>query len=101
MDPPSYGRGPNGEMWKIEDQLVPLIEACLEILDDEPLFFLINSYTTTFSAQVIDNVMNQTVLKRLNHGVVDTQEIGLPVLNSPLILPCGVSGRWARDKDSL
>lgn len=94
MDPPSYGRGPNKELWKIEDHLIPLIEACMDILVDEPLFFLINSYTTTFSPQTIQNVLTSTLLQKYPKGTLDVSEIGIPVQNSTLILPCGVSGRY-------
>ena len=93
MDPPSYGRGPNKEIWKIEEQLFPLIEACLDILDD-PLFFLVNSYTTGFPASVIQNILNETVLQKHPQGTVVSGEIGLPITSSQLILPCGIYGKW-------
>lgn len=101
MDPPSYGRGPGGEVWKIEDQLVELIEACLDILDPNPLFFLINSYTTTFSSAVMRNVAAATLMSHLGYGAIDADEIGLPVLDSDIILPCGVSSRWCYREDLL
>lgn len=101
MDPPSYGRGPNGEIWKIEEQLYPLIQACLEILDDDALFFLVNSYTTGFSATVLHNVLHATVLKRFNEGVLSCGEIGLPITLSKTILPCGIYGRWERTNDTI
>lgn len=94
MDPPSYGRGPNKEVWKIEEQLFPLIEACLDILDDDPLFFLVNSYTTGFPASVISNILNETVLQKHKDGKVVSGEIGLPITSSKLILPCGIYGKW-------
>ena len=94
MDPPSYGRGPNGEVWKIEEQLYPLIEACLEILDDNPLFFLINSYTTGFSATVLENVIHASVGRKHPGGIITTGEIGLPVTRTNTVLPCGIYGRW-------
>lgn len=94
MDPPSYGRGPNGELWKIEEQLYPLVAACLEILDDDPLFFLINSYTTGFSATVLNNVLNASLMKKHPEGKVTTGEIGLPITRSNTVLPCGIYGRW-------
>lgn len=94
MDPPSYGRGPNGEIWKIEEQLYPLIQSCLEILDDEPLFFLVNSYTTGFSATVLENILHATVLKRYPEGRIQTGEIGLPITKTNTILPCGIYGRF-------
>ncbi len=94
MDPPSYGRGPNGEIWKIEEQLYPLISACLEILDDNPLFFLVNSYTTGFSATVLENLLHATILKKHPNGMIQTGEIGLPITKTNTILPCGIYGRW-------
>lgn len=97
MDPPSYGRGPSGEVWKIEDELYPLIEECMAILSDEPLFFLINSYTTGLSAQILTNVLTLT-LKAKYGGSVNSDEIGLPIEKSGLILPCGISGRWEMNK---
>ncbi len=95
MDPPSYGRGPSGEVWKIENELYPLVEDCMKILSDRPLFFLINSYTTGLSAQVLANVLSMTVAKRFG-GIVTADEIGLPMTANGLVLPCGVSGRWER-----
>lgn len=92
MDPPSYGRGPKGEIWKIEDMIHPLIKLCTQILSDEPLFFLINSYTTGLAPAVL-TYMLATELKEFN-GTVDSQEIGLPVSSNGLVLPCGASGRW-------
>lgn len=93
MDPPSYGRGPNGEMWKIENELFGLINACMEILTPEPLFFLVNSYTTGLSPTVIKNMLAMSVGRKFG-GVLDADEIGLPVTASGLVLPCGASGRW-------
>ena len=92
MDPPSYGRGPKGEIWKIEDAIHPLVKLCTQILSDDPLFFLINSYTTGLAPAVL-TYMLATELKKYN-GHVDSQEIGLPVTSTGLILPCGASGRW-------
>ena len=97
MDPPSYGRGPNGEMWKFEKEIVNLIDACLEILDDEAIFFLINSYTTGFSPVVLENLMRKTILDRINKGNVEAYELLLPTTHSDLLLPCGISGRWSND----
>lgn len=94
MDPPSYGRGPSGEVWKIEDELYPLIEDCMKILSDKPLFFLINSYTTGLSAQILTNVLTMTLKSRYG-GTVASDEIGLPIQSSGLVLPCGISGRWS------
>ena len=96
MDPPSYGRGPKGEIWKIEEQLYPLVSACLDILDPHPLFFLINSYTTGFPASVLRNILSSTVLRRHPAGKVEAGEIGLPISASDMILPCGIYGRWVK-----
>ncbi len=96
MDPPSYGRGPKGEIWKIEDELYPLIEDCMKILSDNPLFFLINSYTTGLSPAIMDNVMELTMKKKYN-GVVNTDEIGLKMQEKNMVLPCGISCRWNKE----
>lgn len=93
MDPPSYGRGPKGEIWKIEEAIHPLVKLCVELLNDEPLFFLINSYTTGLQPAVL-NYMLGTELKAFN-GISDSQEVGLPVSSNGLVLPCGASGRWS------
>ena len=90
MDPPSYGRGPSGELWKIEDELYPLIEACMKILSDEPLFFLINSYTTGLSQTIMSNVLTLTMQKKYG-GTVSCDEIGLMMQDKQMILPCGIS----------
>ncbi len=92
MDPPSYGRGPKGEIWKIEDSIHGLIRLCAKLLSDEPLFFLINSYTTGLAPAVL-TYMLATELKQY-HGTVRSDEVGLPVSSNGLILPCGASGRW-------
>ena len=92
MDPPSYGRGPKGEIWKIEESVYPLIQLCSQILTDNPLFFLINSYTTGLQPAVL-SYMISTVLGTAN-GTVTASEIGLPVSSNRLVLPCGASGRW-------
>ena len=92
MDPPSYGRGPKGEIWKIEDAIYPLLQACTQILSKNPLFFLVNSYTTGLQPAVLA-YMIQTVMKPYG-GITDAQEIGIPVSTNSLILPCGASGRW-------
>lgn len=94
MDPPSYGRGPGGEVWKLEDELYGLVEACAGALTDDPLFFLINSYTTGLQASVLKNMIDMTVGKR-HGGVSAADEIGLPVTAGG-VLPCGASGRWQR-----
>lgn len=92
MDPPSYGRGPKGEIWKIEDAIYPLICLCEQLLTERPLFFLVNSYTTGLQPAVL-NYMISTVLKKYD-GQVEAQEIGLPVSSNGLVLPCGASGRF-------
>ena len=94
MDPPSYGRGPKGEIWKIEDSIHAFIQLCAKLLSGDPLFFLVNSYTTGLAPAVL-TYMISTELRRFG-GRVDSQEIGLPVTQSGLILPCGASGRWER-----
>lgn len=93
MDPPSYGRGANGEVWDIEESLNYLVSLCSEILTDEPLFFLINSYTTGLSSVVLSNILKLTVNKKYP-GTVSCGEVGLPVNDGDLILPCGIYGRW-------
>lgn len=91
MDPPSYGKGPKGEVWKFEDSLYILIEACNKILSDRPLFFLINSYTTGVSSTVLANILKTTI--KLN-GKISCGEVGIPITKGDLILPCGIYGRW-------
>ncbi|MCM3749024.1 class I SAM-dependent methyltransferase [Paenibacillus pasadenensis] len=93
MDPPSYGRGPGGEMWKLESSLFPFLESCMDILSDKPLFMLINSYTTGLSPQVLHNLLHMTAGKRFG-GSIHCGEIGLPISASGLTLPCGILGRW-------
>ena len=91
MDPPSYGRGANGEVWNIEESLYTLVELCTEVLSDKPLFFLINSYTTGLSPTILANVLKMTIKKK---GKVTCGEVGLPMKDSEMILPCGIFGRW-------
>ena len=93
MDPPSYGRGAGGEVWDIEKDLSNLVDLCTEILSDNPLFFLINSYTTGLSSTVLANLLQMTVDKK-KKGTITCGEIGLPIKNNNLILPCGIYGRW-------
>ena len=93
MDPPSYGRGPKGEIWKIEDAIHPLIKLCTKILTDDPLFFLINSYTTGLAPSVLSYMMGVEIVPKFG-GTVKAEEVGLPVSQSGLVLPCGASGRW-------
>ena len=92
MDPPSYGRGPKGEIWKIEDAIHPLVKLCVQLLSTQPLFFLINSYTTGLQPAVLSYLLG-TELRSFG-GRIDAQEVGLLVRESGLILPCGASGRW-------
>ena len=94
MDPPSYGRGPSGEVWKLENELYGLVETCSQALSEEPLFFLINSYTTGFQASVLSNMIGKCVTPRYG-GRTDSQELCLPVRTGG-VLPCGASGRWER-----
>jgi 23S rRNA (cytosine1962-C5)-methyltransferase len=93
MDPPSYGRGPNGETWKLEDDLFPFIQTCMTILSDKPLFLLINSYTTGISATVLQNIL-AIALKPKFGGSITSGEIGLPITHSGMNLPCGILARW-------
>jgi 23S rRNA (cytosine1962-C5)-methyltransferase len=93
MDPPSYGRGPNGEVWKLEEQLYPLVEMCLPILSRDPLFFLLNSYTTGLSPAVMEYLLGVLVGRRFG-GRVSSDEIGLPVTETGLVLPCGSTAIW-------
>lgn len=94
MDPPSYGRGPKGEIWKIEDCIFSLVKLCAELLSDDPLFFLINSYTTGLAPSVLSYMLGIALKDR--GGRIAAGEVGLPVTCSGLVLPCGASGRWER-----
>lgn len=93
MDPPSFGRGANKEVWRFEDNLYDLVELCTKVLSDDPLFFLINSYTTGVSSEVLKNILSLTIKKE---GIITNGEIGLPMENSDLVLPCGIYGRWEK-----
>lgn len=93
MDPPSYGRGPKGEIWKIEEKIHPFITLCQQLLNDEPLFFLINSYTTGLAPAVLSYMLSTEIVSK-HGGSVKSDEIGLPVSDNGLILPCGAAGRW-------
>ena len=93
MDPPSYGRGPKGEIWKIEDDIFDFVKLCERLLSDEALFFLINSYTTGLQAGVLSYMLSSVVASR-HKGRVESDEIGLPVMENGLILPCGAAGLW-------
>ena len=91
MDPPSYGRGANGEVWQFENQINDLVELCTQVLEENPLFFLINSYTTGISSKVLENILRIQIQKK---GKFNSGEIGLPMENSKIVLPCGIYGRW-------
>lgn len=93
MDPPSYGRGTNGEVWQFEENLYDLVNLCAKVLSNNPLFFLINSYTTGISAKVLENILRLNINKK---GRFEAGEIGLPMKNSNLVLPCGIYGRWEK-----
>ncbi len=97
MDPPSYGRGPKGEIWKIEESIWPFLESTVRLLSENPLFFLINSYTTGLQPAVLSYMLNAAVAARFP-GHVEAAEIGLPVKDTGLVLPCGASGRWLGTK---
>ena len=94
MDPPSYGRGPKGEIWKIEDAIHPLVRLCARLLSDQPLFFLINSYTTGLAPSVLSYMLSVEVVSARG-GTVTAGELGLPVSSTSFVLPCGASGRWS------
>ncbi|MFI3236733.1 MAG: class I SAM-dependent methyltransferase [Lachnospiraceae bacterium] len=95
MDPPSYGRGPKGEIWKIEESIFPFIKLSTQVLSDNPLFFLVNSYTTGLQPAVLSYMINTAVVTKFG-GHVDASEIGLSVSSNGLVLPCGASGRWSK-----
>ena len=100
MDPPSYGRGTNGEVWKFEENLPMLIEICMQVLSDNPLFFLINSYTTGTSSMVLENLLKMNMRKkygkRADNGIFENGEVGLPMTDSDFILPCGIYSKWVK-----
>ena len=93
MDPPSYGRGAKGEIWQFENNIYDLVELCMSVLSDNPLFFLINSYTTGISSKVLEDILQLAIPKKYK-GKIESGEIGLSMENSKLILPCGIYGRW-------
>ena len=97
MDPPSYGRGPKGEIWKIETSIYPFVQLCTKLLSDNPLFFLINSYTTGLAPSVLTYMLS-TEVASTHGGTVNSDELGLPVTRTGLVLPCGASGRWESGK---
>ena len=93
MDPPSYGRGANGEVWDIEKDLDELLKLCSEILSDKPLFVLINSYTTGLSKEVLVNLLKLRIASKYE-GKISSYEVGIPIKEKDLVLPCGISGRF-------
>lgn len=97
MDPPSFGRGANKEVWNIETDLFDLISSCTGLLSDDPIMFLINSYTTGLSMSVLKDVLNLTVNKKVK-GFIDIDEVGINMTNSELVLPCGIYARWEKEK---
>ena len=97
MDPPSYGRGPSGEIWKLEKDLYPFVELTAGVLSDDPLFVIINSYTTGLAPSVLGCIMDSIYSPRYGSGKSSCDELGLPVTASGLVLPCGSTGRWTRD----
>lgn len=96
MDPPSYGRGPKGEIWKIEESIYPFVQLCEQLLSDDALFMLINSYTTGLQPAVLTYMLSTAIASK-HGGKVISDEIGLPVRSNSLVLPCGASGRWTSD----
>lgn len=96
MDPPSYGRGPKGEIWKIEESIYPFIELTAKLLKKDSIFFLINSYTTGLQPAVLSYMINTAIVSQFG-GKVEAEEIGLPVSSNGLVLPCGASGRWSKE----
>ncbi len=96
MDPPSYGRGPGGEVWKLEENLYPFVKLCARVLSDKPLFVIINSYTTGLAPSVLGYMLHLLVAKRYG-GTVTWDELGLPVTETGLALPCGATGRWCSE----
>lgn len=97
MDPPSFGRGAKNEVWNIENDLFNLVNLCTEILSDDPIMFLINSYTTGLSMNVLENVLKLTVNKK-HKGYISSDELGIKMNNSDLVLPCGIYARWEKEK---
>ena len=96
MDPPSYGRGPGGEVWKLEDNLFPFVKLCSQVLSDKPLFVIINSYTTGLAPSVLGYMLHLLVAEKYG-GRVTWDELGLPVTETGLALPCGATGRWCSE----
>lgn len=96
MDPPVYGRGTNGEIWDIEKDLYNLVSLCSQLLSDNPIFFIINSYTCSLSNTLLKTLLDIVVYPNIKHGKTESFEIGLPVDNSKIVLPCGVTTRWSK-----
>ena len=96
MDPPSYGRGPGGEVWKLEDNLFPFVRLCTQVLSEQPLFVIINSYTTGLAPSVLGYLLSLLVKEKFG-GRVTWDELGLPVTETGLALPCGATGRWCSE----
>lgn len=100
MDPPSYGRGAKGEVWQFEENIYELVELCMQVLSDNPLFFLINSYTTGTSSMVLENLLKMNMRKkygkRADDGIFENGEVGLPMTDSDFILPCGIYSKWVK-----
>ena len=104
MDPPSYGRGKNGEVWQFENNIADLVNLCSKVLSDNPLFFLINSYTTGISSKVLENMLylelaqsqeiDKKLKEKISKGKFSSGEIGIPMRDSKLVLPCGIYARW-------
>jgi len=95
MDPPSYGRGANGEVWQFEENIADLVELCEKVLSNNPMFFLINTYATGLSSKVLENILNLSIGKKYK-GKAYSGEIGLPMTESKIVLPCGIYGRWEK-----
>lgn len=98
MDPPSFGRGSKNEVWNIESDLYELVSLCTELLSDDPLLFLINSYSTGLSKTILENILNLTVQQKY-FGKVSSDELGIVMKDSSLVLPCGIYGRWEKDDE--
>ena len=96
MDPPSYGRGPSGEIWKLEENLFPFVKLCAGVLSDRPLFVILNSYTTGLASSVLGYILNVLLIQKYG-GRTECAELGLPVTETGLALPCGATGRWVAD----
>lgn len=100
MDPPSYGRGPGGELWKLDDELYTIVNKCNDLLVNDPLFFIINSYTSGYAPSVLANMLELTVCEKIG-GRVEAHELGLAASSRNIVLPCGSTGRWFRREDHL